>query len=88
MGCARPGCPRSEHLSNTQVVEQRLCLFQIERVEAIGEPAVDRSEKFSGLIALPLMSLDKCFVSRVIATRAVFAEVLLRYLVKPSNGVM
>ena len=27
-----------------QFVEQRLCLFQIECVEAFGEPAVDRSQ--------------------------------------------
>jgi hypothetical protein len=32
--------------------EQRLGLFQIERVEAFGEPAVDRSEKLAGLIRL------------------------------------
>ena len=42
--CSRcaPSCP--------QLVEQRLRLFQIERVEAFGEPAVDRSEKIAGLL--------------------------------------
>jgi hypothetical protein len=30
--------------------------FQVDRVKALGEPAVDRSEKFSGLVALPLLS--------------------------------
>ena len=30
-----------------QLVEQRLGVFQIERVEAFGEPAVDRSEKIA-----------------------------------------
>jgi hypothetical protein len=35
-----------------QLLEQVLGLFQIERVEALGEPAVDRSEKIAGLIPL------------------------------------
>ena len=39
-----------------QLVEQRLRLFQIERVEAFGEPAVDRSEQFAGLLRLPLIA--------------------------------
>ena len=37
-----------------QLVKQGLGLFQIERVEAFGEPAVDRSEKIAGLIPLAL----------------------------------
>jgi hypothetical protein len=37
-------------------MEQRLSLLQIERVEAFGEPAVDRSEEIEGLIALALIS--------------------------------
>ena len=32
-------------LSSGQLVEEGLSLFQIERIEAFGEPAVDRSEK-------------------------------------------
>jgi hypothetical protein len=32
-----------------QFIEQRLNLLQIERVEAFGEPAIDRSEKVAGL---------------------------------------
>ena len=35
-----------------QVIEQRLGLFQIERAEAFGEPAADRSEQLACLIAL------------------------------------
>ena len=34
----------------------RLCLLQIERVEAFGEPAVDRSEKIAGLLPLALIT--------------------------------
>ena len=37
-----------------KLIEQRLGLLQIERVEAFSEPAVDRSEKLAGLISLPL----------------------------------
>jgi len=36
-----------------QLVEQRLRLLQIERVQALGEPAVDRGEKIAGVVALP-----------------------------------
>jgi hypothetical protein len=43
---------RSYEASSGQLVEQRLRLPQIERVEAFGEPAVDRSEKIAGLILL------------------------------------
>ena len=42
------------HFRLHDLVEQRLCLFQIERVEAFGDPAVDRSEKIAGLIRLAL----------------------------------
>jgi hypothetical protein len=38
-----------------QLIEQRLRLFQIERVEAFGEPAVDRSEQFASLLRLALV---------------------------------
>ena len=36
--------------------EQRLGLFQIKRIEALGEPAVYRSEKIAGLIPLALIA--------------------------------
>jgi hypothetical protein len=40
-----------------RLVEQRLRLFQIECVEALGEPAIDRREKLAGLIPLALIGL-------------------------------
>ena len=43
-------------LSSCQFIEQRLGLFQIERVEAFSEPAVDRSEKIARLIPLALIA--------------------------------
>jgi TolB-like protein len=38
------------------LLQQRLCLFQIARVEAFGKPAVDRSGKIAGLIPLTLIA--------------------------------
>ena len=57
---AKPVCPKDERspISRRQFVEQRLCLFKIERVEAFGEPAVDRSEKLASLIPLALIAPD------------------------------
>jgi len=37
-----------------QLIKQRLRLLEIERIEAFGEPAVDRSEKIAGLFTLAL----------------------------------
>jgi hypothetical protein len=34
-------------LSGVQLIEQRFGLHQVERIEAFGEPAVDRSEKIT-----------------------------------------
>src|SRR5271156_2280337 len=39
-----------------QIVERLLSLFQIERVEAFGEPAVHRSEQVAGRIPLALIA--------------------------------
>jgi hypothetical protein len=39
-----------------QLIQQRLSLLQIERVEALGEPAVDRREKIAGLLSLALIT--------------------------------
>jgi hypothetical protein len=39
-----------------QLVKKRLGLLQIERVEAFGEPAIDRGEKSAGLILLALVA--------------------------------
>jgi hypothetical protein len=43
-------------MSSGQLVEQALGLFQIERVKAFGKPAIDRNEKLTGLIPLPLIA--------------------------------
>jgi hypothetical protein len=34
-----------------QLIEQHLSLLQIQRIEALGEPAVDRGEKIVGLLS-------------------------------------
>ena len=39
----------------TKFVEQRFCLFKIGRVEAFGEPAINRGEKIAGCGALALV---------------------------------
>ena len=44
--CAMPECLR-KIASDGQVLEQPFCLFQIDRVEAFGEPAVDRSNEIA-----------------------------------------
>jgi hypothetical protein len=53
-GCARLGSESHEQLrrSSGYLIEQRFCLFQIERVEAFGEPPVDWSKQFAGRIPL------------------------------------
>ena len=43
-------------LSRRQFVQQRLRLFQIERIKALGEPAVDRREQIAGLMPLALIA--------------------------------
>jgi hypothetical protein len=48
--------PFSKLFSGVQLLEQRLRLLQIERVETFGEPAVDRSEQIEGLIPLALIA--------------------------------
>ena len=42
--------------SGIQLIEQRLRFLQIECIEALGEPAVDRSEEIAGLIPLALIA--------------------------------
>ena len=39
-----------------QLVEEGLCLFQIGRIEAFGEPGVDRREKVAGCGDLALVA--------------------------------
>jgi hypothetical protein len=36
--------------SRPQLIEQGFRLLQVERIEAFGEPAVDRSEEFAGFL--------------------------------------
>ena len=47
-----------------QLIEQRFGLFQIERVEALGEPSIDRSEKFAGLVPLALIAPEASHAQR------------------------
>jgi hypothetical protein len=47
-----------------QFVKESLSLFQIERVEAFGESAVDRSGKIAGLIPLALIAPEPRHASR------------------------
>ena len=57
--CSSPSAHASgDTWSSAQFLEQGLCLFQIKRVEAFGEPAVDRSEQFARLLRLPLIALQ------------------------------
>ena len=69
LGCPRSECSvgyrfegfpfgllRQQALSRGHLVEQCLGLLQIERVEAFGEPAVDRSEQLEGLSPLALVA--------------------------------
>ena len=42
--------------SGVQVIEQRLRLFQVERVEALSQLAVDRSKQFARLLNLTLVA--------------------------------
>ena len=41
-----------------QLLQQRLHLLQIERVEALGELAIDWSEKIAGLLPLALIAVE------------------------------
>jgi hypothetical protein len=43
-------------LSSCQLIEQHLRLLQIERIKALGKPAVDRSEKLASLLRLALVA--------------------------------
>src|SRR6516162_1949497 len=41
-----------------EFVEQRLCLFEVGRAEAFGEPAVDRREQIAGFAATALVAAE------------------------------
>jgi hypothetical protein len=47
--------PFRNWLSGVQLIEQRLCLLQIARVEAFSEPAVNRSKQFASFLHLALV---------------------------------
>jgi hypothetical protein len=46
--------------SGAQLVEQRLGLLQIQRIEPLREPAVDRSQQFASLLRLALVAPEAC----------------------------
>jgi len=50
IGCQRP------HAGSPKLIKQRLGLFQIGRVKAFGEPAVDWREKVAGFDAAALVA--------------------------------
>jgi hypothetical protein len=50
--------------SRCQSVKQGLGLLKVERIEALGEPAVDRSEKIAGLLMLALIALEPRYTHR------------------------
>ena len=55
-GALRFSLQTQPHDLRRQLLQQRLSLLQIERVEALGEPAVDRGEQIAGLPALALLA--------------------------------
>ena len=59
-GCngPNPEVARVQLALSGQLGKQRLRLFQIERVEAFGEPAVNRSEQFARLLQFALITLE------------------------------
>jgi hypothetical protein len=52
--------PFRSWLSGVQFVRQRLGLFQIARIEAFGEPAVNRNKQFARLLHLALVTPEAC----------------------------
>ena len=53
---AETGLPLFETAELVQLVEQRLCLFKIGRIETFCEPAVDRGEEIAGFGMATLVS--------------------------------
>jgi Biotin-lipoyl like len=50
----------SNRLSRRQLIKQRLGLLKVERIEPLGKPPVDRSEKFASLLRLVLVTPELC----------------------------
>ena len=48
----------------SQLLQQRLRLFQIAGLESFSEPAVNRSEQFASLLRLPLVAPEPCEAHR------------------------
>jgi hypothetical protein len=46
----------SRHWRSLELGEQHLCRFEIGRIEAFSEPAVDRCEKVAGIVATVLVA--------------------------------
>ena len=54
--------------SYRELLQQRLGLLQIERVEAFGEPAINRSQQFASLLHLALVAPEEAAQDRYLAT--------------------
>src|ERR1700675_538919 len=54
--CAATNSGHQISFSGGQLIEQHLCLLQVERVGAFAEPDVDRSEEIAGFIPLALIA--------------------------------
>jgi hypothetical protein len=52
----RPIAAMSESCSWLELLQQRLRFSQVERVEALGEPAIDRGQKIVGLLSPALVA--------------------------------
>jgi hypothetical protein len=59
-----PAHSRQQAPSSSQRVEQSFGLLEVERVEAFGEPAVDRGEKIAGRVPLALVAPEPRQASR------------------------
>jgi hypothetical protein len=79
-------------LSYSQLVEHDLRLLQIERVEAFGEPAINRSEKIAGVLPLAqsraMLMAARSSRSRACCPCATWASSGLPELVRRSRLVL
>jgi len=64
--------PFRNWLSGVQLLQKSLGLLQVERIEALGEPAIDRRDQFASLPRLPLITPQPCDANR----RAQFPKTL------------
>jgi hypothetical protein len=69
-------------LSCRQLIQQRLRLFKIERVEALGEPSVDRCQKLASLVPLALIAPEASdFRREIVGREPSFASLLITQVV-------